>query len=610
MRFVKILKVFLAILSLFIGAILITLYHFNDYKIYNYPHSENGVMDFSGYTYTNKNVNVQPVGNVEFYYNRWIISDNDNEPLDSYLKVPSKWSSTLFNDDYSKKGYASYKVTLKNLEPNTEIQIYLNNVMVASNFYINNELVGVVGSPSKDKMDTYSNLRNRESKEYIVPEDGTIEFVIETGLNDCGGLSAMPALIFECHDEAYNNIIGALPSFALGLAIFSMIISIFLSKTQYGNKKYNIFIILELLVLHFIFSNESLIQYRNYGIYGNELLFQYASFFTICLFTFYLYIFISKIKSLKTPKYLLILYVSILIILNIIYPFVLATIGVFIIWIIFFIVNILIIVRLMIVVYRDKDLALIYIYFLVIGLGLVEMLDYTDVVNINSWGFVSVYMIAVMAITFIYYGLRINGLNKIEMEKQQIEIEKLNLTQEVLVNQIQPHFIHNSLNNIMYLYHKDLYEGDKGLILFSKHLRNYVDLVEDGLIEFDCEIDSIVNYVEFVNLSLEDKFNLLLDIEYSNFKVPALSIQPIVENAIKYSRVNEKEDGYIKISSKIENEYIIVSVSNNGVSFNVNDATKKSKGIKNIKERFKISLGAEMLVRSDEVTEFIIKIKL
>jgi sensor histidine kinase YesM len=81
--------------------------------------------------------------------------------------------------------------------------------------------------------------------------------------------------------------------------------------------------------------------------------------------------------------------------------------------------------------------------------------------------------------------------------------------------------------------------------------------------------------------------------------VPPFSLQPLVENAIKYSRVNEKEDGFIVISSFLDpTGAVVISVSDNGIGYDASKVSGNSVGIKNLSERFHILLNAELTVDS------------
>jgi sensor histidine kinase YesM len=81
--------------------------------------------------------------------------------------------------------------------------------------------------------------------------------------------------------------------------------------------------------------------------------------------------------------------------------------------------------------------------------------------------------------------------------------------------------------------------------------------------------------------------------------VPILSIEPFIENAIKYSRIQGKEDGYIELSTSETDNHYIIKVSDNGVGFSKEELAKSnSQGIKNALSRFEFLLRATTRVVS------------
>jgi sensor histidine kinase YesM len=178
----------------------------------------------------------------------------------------------------------------------------------------------------------------------------------------------------------------------------------------------------------------------------------------------------------------------------------------------------------------------------------------------------------------------------------KLQMEKLKTT--VLREQINPHFIFNSLTAVKSLYHQDVEKGDYAMNLFSKHLRTNVEAIDRDLIPFEHELDNIANYVELQNLKSTQQFNIIYDIAISNFYVPILSLQVFVENAIKYSKVNYKDDGYIEISSYEDSDEIIIEVNDNGVGFDTNQIKDQSYGIKNSRERFALLMNSNIDITS------------
>lgn len=122
--------------------------------------------------------------------------------------------------------------------------------------------------------------------------------------------------------------------------------------------------------------------------------------------------------------------------------------------------------------------------------------------------------------------------------------------------------------------------------------------MDNELIDFSKELDNIANFIELQNIRLKNKVKIIFNIDYFNFKVPPMSIEPFIENSIKYSQIDKKEDGYIEISSLIDESFIIIKIIDNGVGFDTNAIKNTSHGINNSSMRFKILLHATTIVES------------
>jgi LytS/YehU family sensor histidine kinase len=159
-------------------------------------------------------------------------------------------------------------------------------------------------------------------------------------------------------------------------------------------------------------------------------------------------------------------------------------------------------------------------------------------------------------------------------------------------SQIKPHFIFNSLTNIQYLYNMDTAKGNEALTKFSRHLRANIEVETKEIISFKEELDNILNYVDLVNMRRSEETNFLLNCEAFDFCVPVLSLQPFVENALKYSMADEKEDGFVEISSMETDDSYIVEVVDNGVGFDASAVKSTSTGLRNATERLHMTLNA------------------
>ncbi|MGN1277969.1 MAG: ATP-binding protein [Candidatus Onthovivens sp.] len=108
----------------------------------------------------------------------------------------------------------------------------------------------------------------------------------------------------------------------------------------------------------------------------------------------------------------------------------------------------------------------------------------------------------------------------------------------------------------------------------------------------------MLNYVNFENLKTNIEYNVIFNIDNTNIKVPPLSIVTLVENAVKHSKIETKNDGYIEISTSIEDGKFVISIADNGVGFDVNSISENSCGIKNTKDRFALLLNGELEIFS------------
>lgn len=232
------------------------------------------------------------------------------------------------------------------------------------------------------------------------------------------------------------------------------------------------------------------------------------------------------------------------------------------------------------------------------GLQFTNILSSTGVISIGRTGFSLIYnfLIFLMYI-FIYIGFVLNIETKaLKLDEYKIRYEKTKINN--LRNQMNPHFTFNMLLTIKTLYHEDISEGDYALTLFSRHLRRNVEAIDDDLIPFEKELDSLEIYTELENIRHDSKFNIIFDVDYSDFLIPAFTLQPFVENAVKYSKIDSKEDGFIQITSYKQSKCAVVQVIDNGVGFDVGSIGDKSYGIKNVRERCKLLIGVEPKVES------------
>ena len=172
---------------------------------------------------------------------------------------------------------------------------------------------------------------------------------------------------------------------------------------------------------------------------------------------------------------------------------------------------------------------------------------------------------------------------------------------QIMMTQIQPHFLFNTLNTIRALYAKDTSLADRTLENFSSYLRqNLSSLGQNDQIPITEELEHTRIYAEIEMLRFPN-VQVKWKIDDEDFEVPALTVQPIVENAFRHG-VRRKKKGIITISTAREGDVHRIMVQDNGVGFDF-DGYASSKemhiGIKNVKERIEMISGGTMVLRSE-----------
>ena len=182
------------------------------------------------------------------------------------------------------------------------------------------------------------------------------------------------------------------------------------------------------------------------------------------------------------------------------------------------------------------------------------------------------------------------------------EQEAADMRMAIMISQIQPHFIYNSLNAIYHLCDKNTELAKEAISDFSDYLQHILKSVNRSVpIPFQEELCHVQAYLKLEKMRFDDDLNILYQIEVTDFFLPSLSIQPLVENAVKHGICQKEEGGTLVISTKEESDYIEVRVSDDGVGFDPNQEKKDGKphvGIKNVKQRLHTMCNGTLQVNS------------
>lgn len=173
-------------------------------------------------------------------------------------------------------------------------------------------------------------------------------------------------------------------------------------------------------------------------------------------------------------------------------------------------------------------------------------------------------------------------------ENAQLSIIAKQAQLDNLSAQLNPHFLFNSLNSIKSLVIENPKVARRAIDLLSDLLRSSLYEKDDDLISIKNELDLVKDYIELEKLRFEDRLHLELTIEEELYKakIPTLSIQLLVENAIKHGIDKSIDGGIVCIDITKQNEQILIRVQNPGIL--QLHASSKGVGLKNLKERLQI----------------------
>ncbi len=204
--------------------------------------------------------------------------------------------------------------------------------------------------------------------------------------------------------------------------------------------------------------------------------------------------------------------------------------------------------------------------------GVIEMI----ISRHELWTEVSNFFRVVLVIYAAIYMVFVLWRTYLVVQDRVVVSERLQESQlELMMGQIQPHFIFNTLSSIRTLVKVDPDVAYKMLYDFSNYLRANVDNVTnmEG-IKFAAEVNHIKSYVNIEKVRFGDRLNVEYEIGEDDFMVPPLSIQPLVENAIKHGAVKKIEGGDVYLRSYKTDTHNIVEVEDTGIGFNSESASK------------------------------------
>jgi len=196
---------------------------------------------------------------------------------------------------------------------------------------------------------------------------------------------------------------------------------------------------------------------------------------------------------------------------------------------------------------------------------------------------VGVFVAIAVVLLFVSFSNRKNKLIRENLEtalKNQQRQHELEL--KALRGQMNPHFVHNSLNAIQYyIQQNDVETSEAYLAKFSKLMRQFFDYSRQQSISIKEELELIKNYLDIEKLRFEEKleYSIIVDpnLDVEEERIPSMILQPIVENAINHGLFHKQGKGHVSIELSYINEgNFEISVIDNGIGIKKASALNKN----------------------------------
>ena len=194
------------------------------------------------------------------------------------------------------------------------------------------------------------------------------------------------------------------------------------------------------------------------------------------------------------------------------------------------------------------------------------------------YGVSGLLLLAVLIALLLLRQSKLNAKRRIsEMDQKILEVTQANLRQ-----QMNPHFIFNTLNSIQYyMYKHDKLATNNYLTKFSSLIRKILENSQHTAVPVRDELDALQLYLELESIRFRDKFDYEIrvddEIDPLMYKIPTMLIQPYVENAICHGLMYREKKGTVKIALDHGKDCLVCTIEDNGIGREASRELRKNK---------------------------------
>ncbi|WP_196939989.1 sensor histidine kinase [Sphingobacterium pedocola] len=227
-------------------------------------------------------------------------------------------------------------------------------------------------------------------------------------------------------------------------------------------------------------------------------------------------------------------------------------------------------------------------FYVTTRLGVINM-EEKRILNTSTFGFILLMVVRAAILNFIvqlwlYFVMNDHFRNQLELERSKLDKLNERAVNQMLRQQVQPHFLFNALSSLKSLIKKDSAMAESYLLQLSDYLRASFTTSEDGLATVKQEIQLCEDYLNMQKIRFNDAISYAINVSESVLKdsLPVFSLQPLVDNALKHNQYTVEHPLYIEVVD--QDGWIIVR--NNVCPRKTSHEDNNNYGLNNLKERF------------------------
>lgn len=205
-----------------------------------------------------------------------------------------------------------------------------------------------------------------------------------------------------------------------------------------------------------------------------------------------------------------------------------------------------------------------------------------------------------LAILIIF--INVQSEQELRLERQERELTQARV--DIMISQIKPHFLYNTLTAIRRLCDSNPGQAKESIRDFTLFLRANMDSLESKApIPFDQELKHAESYLKLEQQRQQDRLHVVYEITVRDFSIPPLTMQPIVENAVRHGALSREEGGTVILRTEETPAAYRIMIQDDGLGFKpdaVNQEERSHVGIENVRQRLALLCHGTLKLYSTE----------